>query len=99
MTENADQRLLKLLIDMDENEASDLFLSEDKVPAFRIHGVLHEANTEATRREEILALMERVLVGANRASFENRGDWDAGLSLGESRYRLNLSRQKGMLNV
>ena len=85
--------------EMEVREASDLFVGEDKVPAMRIHGRIHDLDEEPTRREEIQGLVDRVVVGTTRAQFEMRGDWDAGLTIGNRRYRLNLSRQQGKLNV
>jgi twitching motility protein PilT len=99
MTQEADRRIIDLLQQMESREASDLFLSEDKVPALRIHGVVHELEEAASTREEIQGLVDRLVIGSSRAAFEMRGDWDAGLTIGGRRFRLNLSRQQGKLNV
>jgi twitching motility protein PilT len=99
MTREADQNILDLLQQMESREASDLFLCEGKIPAMRVHGTVVELEEAATGREEIQGLVDRVVVGASRAAFEMRGDWDAGLTLGDRRYRLNLSKQQGKLNV
>ena len=62
MMEEADHRLLAMLEEMEVREASDLFVGEDKVPAMRIHGRIHDLDEEPTRREEIQGLVDRVVV-------------------------------------
>ena len=91
--------LLKLLSAMERLEASDLFITEGKAPAARIHGVVRAMKTEATSRADLDELLGLALGKRGRAVFEATGDYDAGLSHEGRRFRLNISRQRGQIGV
>ncbi len=94
MPENAP--LLDLLAAMDRLKASDLFVTEGKVPMVRRHGALHPLKQPATTVGDVDALLEGVLNAEGRRRFEADGDLDAGFSLDDGRrYRLNLHRSQG----
>ena len=88
--------LLDLLSAMDRLKASDLFVTEGKVPMVRVHGSLHPLKQPATSAADLDQLLEGVLNVEGRRRFEAEGDLDAGVSLDDGRrYRLNLHRAQG----
>jgi twitching motility protein PilT len=92
--------LIALLAGMDGQSASDLYLSEGKSPAMRVHGEVISAGGGAITKQQMNALMTRVLVGSLKARFERSGDLDVGYSLDDGRrFRLNIARQQGRLAV
>jgi pilus retraction protein PilT len=92
--------LIALLAGMDGQSASDLYLSEGKSPAVRVHGEVVSAGDSPITKQQMNALMERVLVGSLKARFERTGDLDVGYSLDDGRrFRLNIARQQGRLAV
>jgi len=92
--------VVRLLADMDDFPASDLFLSENKVPAVRVHGTVTPLDAAATTAAELDALLEHALSPSQRERFANSGDLDTGLSVADGRrFRLNLSRQRGSVSV
>ena len=92
--------LLSLLSTMDAMQASDLFLSEGRAPAARIHGRVQTLDEPATTRGALDALINLALPGPARAAFDSSGDADTSLSLDNGqRYRLSIARQQGSLSV
>ncbi len=92
--------LVRLLADMDDFPASDLFLCEGKAPAVRVHGTVTAMDAPATTAAELEDLLEHVLSPPQRQRFANSGDLDTGLSVADGRrFRLNLSRQQGSVSV
>jgi len=92
--------LLDLLASMEAAGASDLFLCEGKVPAQRVHGVVQPLPLAPTTADELEPLLEQVLTGGLGARFQAQGDLDCGLSLPDGRrFRLNISRQQGMVSI
>ncbi|HCP46317.1 MAG TPA: hypothetical protein DIU15_09760, partial [Deltaproteobacteria bacterium] len=92
--------LLDLLAAMEAEGASDLFVCEGKVPAQRIHGVVRPLEVPPTTADELEPLLEQVLTGSLGARFQAEGDLDCGLSLPDGRrFRLNISRQQGMVSI
>ncbi len=88
--------LITLLSRMEALSASDLFITEGKAPAARIHGGLNRLDAPTTTGEDFDELLGWVLREEQAARFERDGDLDAGFSLsGGKRFRLNLSRQQG----
>jgi twitching motility protein PilT len=94
------QGLTKLLAAMEAHGASDLFLSEGKKPAVRLHGQVRGLSQPATTREQLEGLLALTLGAEGERRFVETGDVDAGLSLPDGRrFRLNFSRQQARLNV
>lgn len=88
--------LITLLSRMEALSASDLFVTEGKSPAARIHGAMNRLDVPMTTDETFDELLEWVLRDEQRLRFEKEGDLDAGFSLPSGqRFRLNLSRQQG----
>jgi pilus retraction protein PilT len=92
--------IVDLLAAMGRLKASDIFLSEGKVPMARVHGTLHPLTQPETTVEDIDSLLEVALNDAGRARFAAEGDLDTGLSLDDGRrYRINLYREQGRRSV
>ncbi len=86
----------RLLSGMAVWKASDLFLCEGKEPAVRIDGSVVELDAEPTTVEQLRGFLDLKLSSAQKGRFDREGDLDLGHSLDDgSRFRLNLSRQKG----
>jgi pilus retraction protein PilT len=97
---NSQIELTALLSAMVERNASDLYLCEGKVPAMRIHGEVHSQGEVPSTKQQLRALLDRVLIGTAKARFERSGDLDVGYSVdGGQRFRLNVARQQGRLSV
>jgi twitching motility protein PilT len=86
----------RILLRMLECEASDVHLSSDNLPMFRIHG-------EMTGQEEfgiqssdaVAALMDPIFPPRNRAEFEERSDTDFAYEIeGVARFRVNVFRDR-----
>jgi len=99
MSNSADRRLIHLLTKMEALHASDVFLTEGKKPGVRIDGSMRVvADMEPVTGEELEALLARAAGEKRHEEFERHGDLDVGMSLtADSRFRLNWSRQQGML--
>jgi twitching motility protein PilT len=93
--------LLPLLLQMDAVGASDLFICEGKLPAWRVDGAVEPVSDAApTARAEVEGLLQVALGPTGAAEFHATGDRDCGLSLRDGRrVRLNFSRQQGRLSV
>jgi twitching motility protein PilT len=90
--------LRDLLLSMEARRASDLFLCEGKPPTLRIHGQLVPLDLPPSTREELGAVLQEPLSPAQRRVLEEQGDLDVGFSPAPGRrFRLNLSRQQGLL--
>ena len=85
---------------MVEAGASDLYICEGKQPAMRVHGSVSPIEVRATTKQQLMALLDRVLIGTSKARFERSGDLDVGYSLEDGRrFRLNVARQQGRLSI
>jgi len=86
-------RLLALMV---EHEASDLYLTIDSPPMYRINGALKPAGTKALNEEDTEELASSLMNDRQQAEFERDNEQNLGLnyeSLG--RFRLNILRQRG----
>ncbi len=92
--------LVDLLGMMEAAGASDLFLTEGKAPAARVHGGLRTLDEPATARADLRGLLEALVAGPALARFDQSGDLDVGVSLPSGkRLRLSLLRQQGALGL
>ena len=95
-----DATLLGLFSRMDALGASDLFLSEGKRPAVRVHGTVSVLEEEPVSRSALRSVVETVLPERLLARFDATGDLDAGLTLDNGqRVRINFSLQQGRLGL
>lgn len=89
-----------LLRQMVQERASDLLLTEGKVPSVRIDGALRALGREVLGRETLLAFMDAVLRPTQRELFERNGDIDVGLGhAGIGRFRVHFHLQRGLLGA
>jgi pilus retraction protein PilT len=92
--------LQDLLGNMDTWKASDLFLSEGRPPAVRVHGKVRQVRYPPTSRDEMTSLLDEVAPPAARKRLEDTGDVDLGYAMEDGRrFRLNLSRQRGVISL
>ncbi|MBM4320661.1 MAG: PilT/PilU family type 4a pilus ATPase, partial [Deltaproteobacteria bacterium] len=100
MPERGEARIEKMLQAMADLQASDLFVSEQKTPAVRQHGVLVPLKLPPTSGAELQRFLEKALPEAARQHFLATGDLDAGYTLAPGRrFRLNLARQMGSISL
>lgn len=86
-----------LLKQMAEKKASDLHISEGEAPSFRIDGDLRKEKTEEIfSKEKIQQMISYFLNDQEYKVFMENGEIDLAYELeGESRYRINIYKQKG----
>ena len=66
----------------------------------RVHGSVNVQGEMPTTKQQLMALLDRVLIGTAKARFERSGDLDVGYSLDDGRrFRLNVARQQGRLSI
>ncbi|RLC34795.1 type IV pili twitching motility protein PilT [Candidatus Shapirobacteria bacterium] len=91
------KRLLELAVN---NKASDLHLSSDVLPKMRIDGILGDVTVFSTEEISLIPEMILSMLDENgRKNLENNKEIDFSLSLSESRFRVNIFFQKGMLGA
>ena len=87
----ASQRIEALLLAMDEQGASDLFIEQGKRPRYRIAGQVPESDLPVIDDREFTAFIHTRLPAWAGKTFEESRDLDIGLSLNSGeRFRLNL---------
>ena len=92
--------ILDLLAAMEQGNASDLFVTEGKVPAARINGRVRPLNRAAISRDEILSLLEGALTPTAMERFRTAGDADCSLALGDGRrFRINAFREQSRIGL
>jgi pilus retraction protein PilT len=91
------ERLLEEMIDA---EASDLFLSEDRPPSWRLDGLVTVTLHPPTTRASLERFFSRVVRPSQREHFDRTGDFDAGWSHPKlGRFRVHLQQQRGLLGA
>lgn len=97
---NTEQAIEKLLSQMDTWRASDLFLSEEKPPAVRVHGSVVSLELPPTRKQQFEQFLRKILTQEAQEQFANQGDLDIGYSLSQQRrFRINLHHQQGLIGL
>ena len=90
-------QIVELLRAMEGHNASDLFVSVDKRPHYRIMRSLVEADPDTTTDEQFREFLGSHLPAGTVARLEKNRDLDIGVSLEDSRFRFNIYYQKGEL--
>ena len=90
-------QIVELLRAMEGHNASDLFVSVDKRPHYRIMRSLVEAAPDTTTDEQFREFLGSHLPAGTVARLEKNRDLDIGVSLEDSRFRFNIYYQKGEL--
>ena len=90
-------KLLELMV---KEGASDLYLTVDSAPMYRINGSIHPAGNEKLRPEDTEALANSIMNDQQQAQFEQEKEANLALyysSLG--RFRVNIYRQRGAVGI
>lgn len=89
--------LLKVMVD---REASDLYLTVDAPPIYRIHGVTQQTDAPPFTNEQLEALALALMRGQQRSEFEEKMEMNLALYYKElGRFRVNIFRQKGNVGL
>ncbi|HLZ34749.1 MAG TPA: PilT/PilU family type 4a pilus ATPase [Nitrospira sp.] len=89
--------LLKVMVDQ---EASDMYLTVDSPPAYRIHGSTQPANAPPFTNEQLEALALALMRGQQRGEFEEKMEMNLALYYKElGRFRVNIFRQRGNVGL
>ena len=89
--------LLKVMVD---REASDLYLTVDAPPIYRIHGATHQTDAPPFNNEQLEALALALMRGQQRSEFEEKMEMNLALYYKElGRFRVNIFRQKGNVGL
>jgi len=92
--------LRELLLATVQERASDLHLTENSTPIFRIDGRLVPYTAKTLTRNEIQNMIYGVLSDAQKAKFEQEKELDFSLALsGMDRFRVNVHVQRGSVEA
>ncbi|MDP8233844.1 MAG: type IV pilus twitching motility protein PilT [Candidatus Saelkia tenebricola] len=90
----------KLLLEMVENNASDLHLKSGYAPIFRINGELEHTKYAKHSSEDIKRLCYSFITSDQQQKFENEWELDFAIEVeNAARYRINLYRQRGSIGA
>lgn len=93
---NYPEYLSRLVAVMNENEASDLFLTAQFPPAIRLNGELHPLGGNPLGASEVMQFVDAMTTAAQRAMFDTSHELNfAYESSASGRFRVNFMRQKG----
>lgn len=89
--------LLKVMV---EREASDLYLTVDRSPTYRIHGVTQSLAEPPFTNEQLEAVAQGLMRERQRTEFEEKMEMNLALYYPElGRFRVNLFRQRGNVGI
>jgi len=89
--------LLKVMVDQ---EASDLYLTVDAPPIYRIHGSTQQTDAPPFSNEQLEALALALMRGQQRGEFEEKMEMNLALYYKElGRFRVNIFRQRGNVGL
>jgi len=89
--------LLKVMVD---REASDLYLTVDAPPIYRIHGATQPTDAPPFGNEQLEALALALMRGQQRGEFEEKMEMNLALYYKElGRFRVNIFRQRGNVGL
>ena len=89
--------LLKVMVD---REASDLYLTVDAPPIYRIHGATQQTDAPPFGNEQLEALALALMRGQQRSEFEEKMEMNLALYYKElGRFRVNIFRQRGNVGL
>jgi twitching motility protein PilT len=92
--------LKKLLSDMLQLNASDLHLKTGTVPIYRVNGELMPAEHPPVSREELNALLDKIIPPSLKQHYSDHGSVDFAFSIDPvNRFRTNAYRQRGAVSV
>jgi pilus retraction protein PilT len=89
-----------LLEVMVKQEASDLYLTVEAPPIYRIHGSTHRTDAPPFTNEQLESLALALMRGQQRGEFEEKMEMNLALYYKElGRFRVNIFRQKGNVGL
>ena len=89
--------LLKVMVDQ---EASDMYLTVEAPPTYRVHGSTTPANLAPFTNEQLEALALALMRGQQRGEFEEKMEMNLALYYKElGRFRVNIFRQRGNVGL
>jgi twitching motility protein PilU len=89
-----------LLEVMVKQEASDLYLTVDAPPVYRIHGSTHRTDAPPFSNEQLESLALAMMRGPQRGEFEEKMEMNLALYYKDlGRFRVNVFRQKGNVGL
>lgn len=92
--------ITELLHTVHEKGASDLFVSEEKPAAIRLHGSIHRLQDTIVSKLHFEEFLNKALKLTLREKFLEEGDLDFGYTTSKGlRFRINLARQQGSLSL
>lgn len=92
--------ITKLLGVMIEHDASDLYITVDSPPAYRVNGVIRPAGNRALQPDETESLAHSLMTEKQQRDFDATNEQNLALyysSLG--RFRINVFRQRGCIGL
>lgn len=91
------RELLKTMVD---REGSDLYLTVDAPPIYRIHGITHPTSDPPFTNEQLEALALALMRGPQRSEFEDKMEMNLALYYKDlGRFRVNVFRQRGNVGL
>jgi len=92
--------ITKLLQLMVQHDASDLYLTAEAAPQYRVNGVLRPAGTVALKDIETEALANSIMSDKQQSEFLACNEMNLALQYpGMGRFRVNVFRQRGAIGV
>ncbi|HEY0829114.1 MAG TPA: type IV pilus twitching motility protein PilT [Bacilli bacterium] len=92
--------ILNLLELAHQHKASDIHITVNSPPMFRIHGELKAVSNELLTPEATMNMAKKLLTREQYEEFMTRGDLDLSYGIPDvSRYRVNVFRQKGNISL
>lgn len=90
----------KLLTVMNEHDASDLYITVDSPPCYRVNGVVRPAGNRALEPDETESLAMSVMSDKQQREFEEFNEQNIALYYANlGRYRVNVFRQRGCIGM
>ena len=90
----------QLLSNMKKVDASDLHIKSGSIPIYRINGKLVPINHPPVKKEEVSAIVKKIVPDKHKDDLEKQGSVDFAFSIDPStRFRTNAFYQKGTLSI
>jgi len=100
MSEAPQLSIKQLLMVMDKNEASDLYITAGMPPSYRINSVVHSAKQPPLTPAQCEKLATNCMNEKQRAAFAADYEMNLALSFADiGRYRVNVFRQRGYVGM
>jgi twitching motility protein PilU len=90
----------ELLSEMVARNASDLYLTVDSPPMYRVEGVNQPYGSQPLTPKDVEALAQSVMTDRQRAQFDDKLEMNLAIASGRlGRFRINFYRQRGAIGV